>query len=98
MMNQEAILAKLNTIESLLLEQTTKPLTLEEAAIYLDISRSHLYKLTSKSEIPHYKPQGKRVYFSKPELDKWLLRNPIKTNEEIEQQATNHVTLGKKRG
>ncbi len=95
-MENAAILSKLNSIEALLLEQTQKPLTLEEAAKYLDISRSHLYKLTSAGEIPHYKPQGKRVYFSKAELDNWLLRNPIRTNAELEQQATDYVTLGRR--
>lgn len=54
-----------------------KPLTLNEAANYTNLSRSYLYKMTSKNEIPHYKPGGKRLYFSKTELDKWLLSNSL---------------------
>ena len=64
----ESILVKLTKIENLLKGQTEKPLPLEEAARYLDVSKSHLYKLTSSHKIPHYKPQGKRVYFAKSEL------------------------------
>lgn len=49
--------------------------TTEEACLFLDISPSQLYKLTSKQKIPHYKPRGKMVYFDKKELVKWLKRN-----------------------
>jgi excisionase family DNA binding protein len=49
--------------------------TTEEACLFLDISPSQLYKLTSKQKIPHYKPRGKMVYFDNKELVKWLKRN-----------------------
>lgn len=51
--------------------------TIEEAAQYLGMSKSYLYKLTSKGAIPHYKPFGKMVYFNRPELEQWLQRNRI---------------------
>ena len=54
-----------------------KPLTLREAAEYLDLSTSHLCKLTSRRQIPHFKPSGKRVYFVKEDLDAYLLRNRV---------------------
>ena len=98
-MQQEVIiLEKLATIESLLKGQQDKVLTLEEAAKYLDVSKSYLYKLTSSNKIPHYKPQGKRIYFAKSELDAWLLRNPVKTETEVEQEANDYLTNGRKRG
>lgn len=50
-------------------------LTLQEAAIYMGISLSQIYKLTSTQSIPHYKPRGKMCYFERKELDAWLLRN-----------------------
>lgn len=50
----------------------------EEAALYLNISQSSLYKLTSKLQIPHYKPRGKMVYFDKKELIKWMKQNHVK--------------------
>ncbi|MCH8021904.1 helix-turn-helix domain-containing protein [candidate division KSB1 bacterium] len=85
-LNQE-ILKKLTTMENLLKGQTETPLTLDEAAQYLDISKSYIYKLTCSNKIPHYKPQGKRLYFAKSELDTWLLRNPVKSTADIEQKA-----------
>lgn len=63
----------------------------EEACAYLGISESLLYKLTAGREIPHYKPRGKNLFFSKAELDEWLLQHYEPTVDEIlsnTQQAT----------
>ena len=58
-----------------------------EAAIYLELSHSHLYKLTGGCVLPHYKPNGKKIYFKREELDTWLLSNRTQSNAEIEQEA-----------
>ena len=80
MENSNIILEKLTTIESLLEETNqTKPLTLIEAAKFLDLSPSHLYKLTSERKIPHFKPNGKKIYFDESELVQWFKRNPART-------------------
>jgi excisionase family DNA binding protein len=47
-------------------------LTVDEAARYLGMSSSTLYKLTSSMAIPHYKPTHKTLYFKRSELDDWL--------------------------
>jgi excisionase family DNA binding protein len=93
-MQQNQILERLTKIESLLQEQQPKPLTLSEACRYIDCSKSYLYKLTSRGEIPHYKPNGKKVFFAKNELDAWLLRNPIKTRSQINGEAATRVISG----
>lgn len=62
-------------------------LTSQEAAAYLGISMSKLYKLTCQKEIPHYKPNGKLNYFEREEIEAWALRNRIATNAEISDQA-----------
>lgn len=54
---------------------TKKVLTFGEACLYMGVSESLLYKLTSAKEVPHYKPRGKMLYFNKEELDRWLLQN-----------------------
>lgn len=87
----ESVLKKVEPIESLLerielLENsfyaTKKVFTFQEACVYIGISESMLYKLTSGKEIPHYKPRGKMIYFAKEELDAWLLRNYEPTVDE----------------
>jgi excisionase family DNA binding protein len=60
-----------------------------EAAKYLNISEAYLYRLTSESAIPHYKPSGKKIYFSKRDLDNWLHRNRVKSREEIAEELQN---------
>ena len=96
MENSNIILNKLSAIESLL-EATnpTKPLTLKEAAEFLDLSQSHLYKLTSERKIPHFKPNGKKIYFDEYELVQWLKRKPTRTLEETEEKAASYIVSGK---
>ena len=62
-------------------------LSFDEASRFLNLSKSYLYKLTSGNLIPHYKPQGKMLYFEKAELEAWLRQNPVKTQAQIEQEA-----------
>lgn len=75
---EEEILKRLAHIEGLLEAQQPQPLTLAEAAVYLHVSKQTVYKLTSQSQIPHFKPTGKRVYFLKRELDEWVTRRRVR--------------------
>ena len=54
-------------------------LTTAEASAYLGLSESYIYKLTSLKQIPHYKPNGKLVYFNRKELCEWAMRNQEQT-------------------
>ena len=90
MSQEELILDKLSEIANKLDEQNLLQKTVlnfNEACSYLDVSQSHLYKLTSTRQIPHFCPQGKKLYFNRTELDIWLQRNRQSTNEEIEQEV-----------
>ena len=66
---------------------TKEVLTSQEAAKYLGVSMSYLYKLTMRKEIPHYKPMGKVCYFNRKELEAWMQRNRTATDGELNQQA-----------
>lgn len=66
---------------------TKEVLTSDEAAKYMGVSKSYLYKLTMRQQIPHYKPMGKMVYFNRLELEQWLQNNRVSTATEISQQA-----------
>lgn len=57
--------------------QTKEYLSLKEAAEFLKISKSTLYKHTSAGEIPFYRPNGKIIVFKKADLINWLERNKI---------------------
>jgi len=66
--------------------------TLEEAAIYLGQSKSSLYKLTSKKEIPFYVPGGKMIYFCKRELDDWIISSKVETVDDLESSIDNYLS------
>lgn len=66
---------------------TKEVLTTDEAALYMGIKKSYLYKLTHDAKIPHYKPGGKNLYFKRTELENWLLTNRVSSTEELSQQA-----------
>jgi excisionase family DNA binding protein len=83
----DEILKRLEDLHKLIESQginNKEVLNMHEACKYLELSLSHLYKLTSAGLIPFYKPNGKKLYFKKSELDSWLLRNRsevVKENE-----------------
>lgn len=71
-------------------------LTSDEAAKYLGVSKSCLYKWTCSRLIPHYKsPTGKVCYFNRQEIVSWMQSQRVATNEELEQQAKKNL---KKKG
>jgi excisionase family DNA binding protein len=66
---------------------TKEVLTSVEAARYMGVSRSYLYKLTMRREIPHYKPMGKMCYFNRRELEAWLQSNRVASDAELTAKA-----------
>lgn len=100
MTTDELILERLSQIEQKIDEQALlqkSVLNFNEACRYLEISPSHLYKLTSTRQIPHFCPQGKKLYFNRQELEDWLQRNRQSTTEEIDKEATDYVISLKRR-
>ena len=66
-------------------------LTLQEAAQYMGIARSSLYKMTSNQTIPFYRPNGKLIFFEKDDILSWIRRNRVFSTEEIEEEARLHM-------
>lgn len=71
-------------------------LGLSEAAEYLNVSKSYLYKMTSKKELPHFKPNGKKIFFSVSDLNSWIEHGRVATNNEVSLMAVNHVIANSK--
>lgn len=86
-------LEKLNSNIEQLLSKEEKPLTLQEAAEYLGVSKSYLYQLTHKNAITFFKPAGKMLYFTKADLNKYLFRNRKASDQELEQIAIDRVVI-----
>ena len=62
-------------------------LTTTEAAHYLGVKPSYLYKMMMRRAIPYYKPGGKLCFFLREDLDAWLTSIRIKSRSEIESEA-----------
>jgi excisionase family DNA binding protein len=82
--------ARAMSIQANAIRLRKKVLTFAEACAYLDLSESHLYKLTADGTVPHSKPNGKKLYFRREELDAWVMSNPVKTRADIEREAATY--------
>ena len=67
-------------------------LSFKEALLYLDVSESFLYKLTSKKEIEFTKPNGGKIYFKKHDLDNWMLQGTSISKRVLEEEIFKHLS------
>lgn len=89
---EKEILEKLANIEQLTLLAAKPMLTIEDVSKLTGLSKSYLYQLTSQNQIPHYKPQGGKVFFDRQELTDWLKQNRIATTQETNLEAQKYIT------
>lgn len=93
-MTKEELKTVADTVTADMLFTSKEVLTSNEAAKYMGISMSYLYKLTMKAQIPHFKPMGKMCYFNRVELEQWLQTNRVATDAEISQKAQSYCMKG----
>ena len=75
------IMQQLAEIKALTLLAAKEMLTMDDAVLYTGLGKSCLYVLTCKKKIPFYKQNGKNIYFKKSELNDWLQRNRVASEE-----------------
>ena len=63
------------------------PIRIREAARYLGVSTSTLYKLTASRKIFFHKPGGKLIYFKKEDLDEYIFHNEFLEDLAAEDRA-----------
>jgi len=78
-------------VKKVIENQNKEILTLGDAASFLGLSKSYLYKMTAKGEIPFYRPLGKVMYFERSVLLDWIRSRPGKTQESIAAAAAIYV-------
>jgi len=91
----EFILNEIKEIKKLLLAQNIQQkefLTVNDAVIYLQLSKSCIHKMTSNKEIPFCKPSGKKIYFIKSDLDNWILSGKIDSDDELESEVGDYLS------
>lgn len=62
-------------------------LTFAQACEFLGVTRTAMYTMTCRKQIPYYKPNGKNVYFLESDLLAWIGSKRVKSNKEIESEA-----------
>lgn len=87
---EQDIYEELKSIKQYLLLGAKSALNMDDAALLTGLSKSRLYCLVSKKQVPHYK-KGKSTYFNKKELENWMLQIRVSTDEEVKQQAAQYV-------
>lgn len=70
-------------------------LSFKEALVYLDVSKSFLYKLTSSRAITFSKPNGGKLYFKKSDLSAWMAQNVLKSTRVLEEEINNNLNKRK---
>ena len=78
-------------VADLAAQDTREMLRAHEAAAFLGISMSYLYKLTHYKSISYFKPCGGLLFFSRSDLESWASRNRIATNDELSERAMKEV-------
>ncbi len=72
----EELQRRMEAVEDIL-DNAKEILSVEEAARFMDIARSSLYKMTSDRSIPFYRPNGKMIYFEKANILEWIRKNRV---------------------
>jgi excisionase family DNA binding protein len=60
-----------------------KPLTVDDAAEFLNLKKSYLFKLIHYGKISCFRPGGKRVYFRLNDLKEYAFRNRQSADYEL---------------
>lgn len=90
----EEIIKRLDVIEHYTLLAAKNVLCFDDVVLLTGLSKSYLYKLTCTRQIPHYKPNGKHIYFDRNEVEAWMKQNRVNTALEAEQAAAAYIVKG----
>ena len=62
-------------------------LTVDDLIDYTGYSQKQIYKLTSTRAIPHYKPNGRKLFFKRNEVDALITQGRIKPMNELDDET-----------
>lgn len=86
-----SVMERLESIERMTLLAAKNVLVLDDVALLTGYSKKYLRLLIARREIPHYR-RGNRLYFSRDEIEEWMLEQRVPTNGEVEVQAVGYIT------
>ena len=86
MMTLEDIAERLDRLERMTALASKNVLDINEVADLTGYTVKYLRLLISRREIPHYR-RGNRLYFSRDEVEGWMMGTRIPTKEEMNVKA-----------
>ena len=78
---EKIILDAIEDLKRTSLVAQKRVLTLDDVVLLYGFSKSTIYKMTSKKEIPHYR-KGKVLFFERKEVEEWALQCRVNTVDE----------------
>lgn len=89
-MSLDELKEQLDRIERASIIAAKRILNIEEVAYLTGFKKNTIYEMTSKGLIPHSKQAG-RLFFSKDEIESWLMSNRTATQQELESKAATYI-------
>ena len=81
--NAKKFFDELAEIKSLITVSNAEYIGIDEASKHLGLSKNYIYSLVHKGKIPFYKPNGKKIYFNRLELNDWIAKSKVQSLEEM---------------
>ena len=95
-MESNAIIEKLTNLEKLIIGTSKQIFTVDDVVNYTGFSKSYVYKLVHNNILPYSKPNNRTLFFTKSEIDEWLLQNKSKSISQLEKEALSYTNSNKK--
>jgi excisionase family DNA binding protein len=86
--------ARISELEKQLKIRNAELLDLKQAAEYLKLRPSYIYSLVHQGKIPYHKPNGKKLYFFKHELNEWILGTKVRSVDELHEDYNKQKNNG----
>ena len=71
-------------------EQSYVLMDVKDLSEYLKYAISYIYSLVHQGKIPYHKPNGKKLYFFKHEIDRWILGAKVRSIDELQRDYKKH--------
>lgn len=78
---------QLRRLEILAAAAASDFLSVEMVAVMTGWSKKTIYNKVNRHALTAYKPDGKEIFFKKADLNRYILRNPILSEEDLKEKS-----------
>lgn len=70
--------------------------TVQEASVFLGVSRDTIRRYMYSGELAYSKPTAKKIFISKADIDKFISKSRVASQSEIQSAASDYIVNHKK--